>query len=93
MKMIGDVPWSKMNCDTDIGRALKRAYELMNIPHWPLKRGVGHRRRRRRGGGYWPAYLFGNGEVGEKVSRSRACRSSGAAPATAAARTRPTSTT
>ena len=33
MKLIGDVPWAKMNADNEIGRALKRTYEVMNIPH------------------------------------------------------------
>lgn len=68
IKVIGDVPWAKMNTDHDAGRALKRAYEVMNIPHgtlrenWSIGGGGGA------AGGYWPAYLFGNGEVGEKVS-------------------------
>ncbi|MCC7181797.1 MAG: M20/M25/M40 family metallo-hydrolase [Acidobacteria bacterium] len=68
IKVIGDVPWAKMNTDHDAGRALKRAYEVMNIPHgtlrenWSIGGGGGS------AGGYWPAYLFGNGEVGEKVS-------------------------
>jgi acetylornithine deacetylase/succinyl-diaminopimelate desuccinylase-like protein len=68
IKVIGDVPWAKMNTDHEAGRALKRAYEIMNIPHgdlradWSIGGGGGA------AGGYWPAYLFGYGEVGEKVS-------------------------
>jgi len=68
VKMIGDVPWAKMNTDHEAGRALKRAYEVMNIPHGPLKADWGIGGGGAAAGGYWPAYLFGNGEVGEKVS-------------------------
>jgi acetylornithine deacetylase/succinyl-diaminopimelate desuccinylase-like protein len=68
VKMIGDVPWAKMNTDHDAGRALKRAYEVMNIPHGALKEEWGIGGGGAAAGGYWPAYLFGNGEVGEKVS-------------------------
>jgi len=63
------VPWAKMSADSDIGRAMKRTYELMNIPHgeprteWSIGGGAGSA-----AGGYWPAYMFGNGEVGEKIS-------------------------
>ena len=68
VKMIGDVPWAKMSADTDLGRAMKRTYEIMNIAHgeprkeWSIGGGGGA------AGGYWPAYMFGNGEVGEKIS-------------------------
>ncbi len=68
VKLIGDVPWAKMSADSDLGRAMKRAYELMNIPHgepraeWSIGGGGAG------AGGYWPAYMFGNGEVGEKIS-------------------------
>lgn len=68
VNMIGDVPWAKMRADTDIGRAMKRTYEVMNIPHgepraaWSIGGGGAA------AGGYWPAYMFGNGEVGEKIS-------------------------
>jgi acetylornithine deacetylase/succinyl-diaminopimelate desuccinylase-like protein len=67
MKVIGDVPWAKMRSDTEAGRALKRTYEIMNIPHgelrsdWSIGGGSG-------AGGYWPAYMFGDGEVGERIS-------------------------
>ena len=69
MKIIGDVPWAKMKSNTDIGRALKRTYEVMNIPHgelsdeWSIVSFGGGA-----AGGYWPAYMFGDGEVGEKIS-------------------------
>jgi acetylornithine deacetylase/succinyl-diaminopimelate desuccinylase-like protein len=68
VKMIGDVPWAKMNTDHEAGRALKRAYEVMNIPHGELRSEYGIAGGGGAAGGYWPAYLFGNGEVGEKVS-------------------------
>jgi acetylornithine deacetylase/succinyl-diaminopimelate desuccinylase-like protein len=67
VKLIGDVPWAKMNSANEAGQALKRAYEVMNIPHgelrseWAISGGSG-------AGGYWPAYMFGNGESGEKIS-------------------------
>ena len=68
VKLIGDVPWAKMNSDTDLGRSMKRVYEIMNINHgelrgdWSIGGGGGA------AGGYWPAYMFGYGEVGEKIS-------------------------
>jgi acetylornithine deacetylase/succinyl-diaminopimelate desuccinylase-like protein len=62
LKVIGDVPWSKMSYDTDIARAMTQAYEQFNIPHsqpadYPSILG-----------GYWPSYLFSNQEVGERVA-------------------------
>ena len=68
VKMIGDVPWAKMRDDTDIGRALKRTYEVMNIPHGELRAEWSIGGGGAAAGGYWPAYMFGNGEVGEKIS-------------------------
>ena len=68
VNLVGDVPWAKMNADHEIGRALQRTYEIMNIPHgepradWSIGGGGAA------AGGYWPAYMFGNGEVGEKIS-------------------------
>jgi acetylornithine deacetylase/succinyl-diaminopimelate desuccinylase-like protein len=63
VKLIGDVPWAKMNFDSDVARALKRSYEVMNIPH-----GEPRESESIAAGGYWPAYMFGNGPVGEKIS-------------------------
>jgi acetylornithine deacetylase/succinyl-diaminopimelate desuccinylase-like protein len=62
LKVIGDVPWSKMSYDTDIARAMTQMYDQFNIPHskpsdTPTILG-----------GYWPAYLFSNQEVGERVA-------------------------
>ena len=68
VKLIGDVPWAKMSADSDLGRAMQRTFEIMNIPHgeprkdWSIGGGGAG------AGGYWPAYMFGNGEVGEKIS-------------------------
>ena len=40
----------------------------MSIPHGALKDEWGIGGGGAAAGGYWPAYLFGNGDVGEKVS-------------------------
>lgn len=63
VKLIGDVPWAKMSFDSDVARALKRSYEVMNISH-----GEPRESESIAAGGYWPAYMFGNGPVGEKIS-------------------------
>jgi len=62
LKIIGDVPWSKMAYDTDIARAMTQMYDQFNIPHsqpslTPTILG-----------GYWPAYLFSDQEVGQKIA-------------------------
>jgi acetylornithine deacetylase/succinyl-diaminopimelate desuccinylase-like protein len=62
MKVIGDVPWSKMSYDTDIAKAMTMAYEQFNIPHGQPATYASIL------GGYWPAYLFSNQEVGMKVA-------------------------
>jgi acetylornithine deacetylase/succinyl-diaminopimelate desuccinylase-like protein len=62
MKVIGDVPWSKMSYDTDIARAMTQAYEQSNIPHSEPAHYASIL------GGYWPAYLFSNQEVGQRVA-------------------------
>ncbi|MGH9220116.1 MAG: M20/M25/M40 family metallo-hydrolase [Vicinamibacterales bacterium] len=68
VKLIGDVPWAKMSADSDLGRAMQRTYQIMNIAHseprkeWSIGGGGAG------AGGYWPAYMFGHGEVGEKIS-------------------------
>jgi acetylornithine deacetylase/succinyl-diaminopimelate desuccinylase-like protein len=68
VKLIGDVPWAKMNSDNAIGQALKRAYEVMNIPHGELNKEYEIGGAGAAAGGYWPAYMFGNGEVGEDIA-------------------------
>ncbi len=62
MHLVGDVPWSKMSYDTDIARAMTQAYETFNIPHSQPANYASIL------GGYWPAYLFSNQEVGQKVA-------------------------
>ena len=62
LKIIGDVPWSKMSYDTDIARAMTQAYEQFNIPHGEPANYASIL------GGYWPAYLFSNKEVGQRVA-------------------------
>ena len=62
LKIIGDVPWSKMSYDTDIARAMTQMYDQFNIPHsQPSQTSTIL-------GGYWPAYLFSNQEVGQKIA-------------------------
>jgi len=68
VKLIGDVPWAKMNADNEIGQALKRTYEVMNISHGEPTGEFEIGGAGAAAGGYWPAYMFGNGEVGEKIS-------------------------
>ncbi len=68
VKMIGDVPWALMNSANDIGNALKRTYEVMNISHSELRADWSIGGGGAAAGGYWPAYMFGNGQVGEKIS-------------------------
>ena len=68
VKIIGDVPWALMNSDNEIGRAMQRTYEIMGIPHAPVRADWGIGGGGAAAGGYWPAYMFGNGEVGEKIS-------------------------
>jgi acetylornithine deacetylase/succinyl-diaminopimelate desuccinylase-like protein len=68
VKLIGDVPWALMNSANDIGNALKRTYEVMNISHSELRADWSIGGGGAAAGGYWPAYMFGNGQVGEKIS-------------------------
>jgi acetylornithine deacetylase/succinyl-diaminopimelate desuccinylase-like protein len=62
LKVVGDVPWSKMSYDTEIGRAMNRTYEIFDIPHGQPADYSSIL------GGYWPAYLFSNEEVGMRVA-------------------------
>jgi acetylornithine deacetylase/succinyl-diaminopimelate desuccinylase-like protein len=62
VKLIGDVPWSKMSYDTDIARAISKTYDEFSIAHSQPPQGETIL------GGYWPAYLFSNSKVGEKVA-------------------------
>ena len=63
IKLIGDVPWAKMGYDTDIAHAIERMYDNFAIPYSmpsPVDTIVA--------GGYWPAYLFANGKVGQRLA-------------------------
>jgi acetylornithine deacetylase/succinyl-diaminopimelate desuccinylase-like protein len=81
IKLIGDVPWSRgSSANTDISNAHKKASEMLGLgegnanpffmaSHYnhlgedkPL--GVAEAEAT---GGYWPSYLFADGEVGQKV--------------------------
>jgi len=62
VKLIGDVPWAKMAYDTDIARAITQTFDEFGIPYAqpsPQETILG---------GYWPAYLFSNQSVGERVA-------------------------
>jgi acetylornithine deacetylase/succinyl-diaminopimelate desuccinylase-like protein len=63
LKIIGDVPWAKMSYNTDIAHALEDTYDMFHIPYG--KKGSNPSIL----GGYWPAYLFGNEQVGQRVSK------------------------
>jgi acetylornithine deacetylase/succinyl-diaminopimelate desuccinylase-like protein len=80
IKLIGDVPWSRgSSYDTDITNAHKKAADMLGLgadanpmmmaAHYnhlgdekPL--GVAEAEAT---GGYWPSYLFSDGEVGQKI--------------------------
>ncbi len=61
LKLIGDVPWSKMNYNTDIQHAADAMYGTFGVPVRPRAEGASIL------GGYWPSYLFSNQVVGQKV--------------------------
>jgi acetylornithine deacetylase/succinyl-diaminopimelate desuccinylase-like protein len=56
LKLIGDVPWSKMRYDTDIAQSLRTAYDIFGISYTEPAANESIL------GGYWPAYLFVNDE-------------------------------
>ena len=56
LKLIGDVPWSKMRYDTDIADALRTSYDIFGINYTEPAANESIL------GGYWPAYLFVNDE-------------------------------
>jgi hypothetical protein len=62
LKLIGDVPWSKMSYDTEIAHAVNTTYEIFDIKHGKPANYSSIL------GGYWPAYLFSNEEVGMRVA-------------------------
>jgi acetylornithine deacetylase/succinyl-diaminopimelate desuccinylase-like protein len=62
MKLIGDVPWSKMEYNTDIANAVAATFDEFGIKHEALTPEATIL------GGYWPAYLFSNSQVGQRVA-------------------------
>jgi len=79
LKLIGDVPWSRgSSMDTDItngrikGNDHMVAVELANARSGSLTAAAkiampSNEFEEEPTGGYWPSYLFGDGEVGQKV--------------------------
>jgi len=63
LKVIGDVPWSKMSYDSDIARAIEATFDAFHIPY-----ATPAPHESILAGGYWPSYLFSNGEVGQRVA-------------------------
>lgn len=81
IKLIGDVPWSRGSSpNTDISNAHRRAAELLGLKqdnngpfmmashynHLGTEKELGVAETEATGG-YWPSYLFADGEVGQKV--------------------------
>jgi acetylornithine deacetylase/succinyl-diaminopimelate desuccinylase-like protein len=54
LKLIGDVPWSKMWYDTEVADALRTTYDIFGISYTTPSTEESIL------GGYWPAYLFVN---------------------------------
>jgi acetylornithine deacetylase/succinyl-diaminopimelate desuccinylase-like protein len=82
MKLIGDVPWSRGSSrDTDISHAHQKASQIMTslgLANPPAAQAVQTTAsvnpnvlfspdEAEMMGGYWPSYLFADGEVGQKV--------------------------
>ncbi len=61
IKIIGDMPWSKMRYDTDIAKALMDTYDLFHISHSkpPENESIL--------GGAWPGYLFTDEQSPKKI--------------------------
>jgi acetylornithine deacetylase/succinyl-diaminopimelate desuccinylase-like protein len=80
IKLIGDVPWSRgSSANTDISKAHKKASEMLGLSgddnrfmmashynHLGEYKALGVAEAEATGG-YWPSYLFADGEVGQKV--------------------------
>ena len=83
MKLIGDVPWSRGSSrDTDISHAHQKAAETMtalglananpaaaqtSAANYSSPNLLFSKDEAEMTGGYWPSYLFADGEVGQKV--------------------------
>lgn len=52
LKVIGDVPWSKMTYDTDVAKALMTTYDIFKVPYTEPADEASIL------GPYWPAYMF-----------------------------------
>jgi acetylornithine deacetylase/succinyl-diaminopimelate desuccinylase-like protein len=74
LKIIGDVPWSKMSYDTDIARSIESMYDTFHISY-----ATPAPNESILAGGYWPSYLFSNGTVGQRVAEVRMPIAGGAA--------------
>ena len=61
IKLIGDVPWAKMSYNTDIAKAIEQTFDNFGIPY------AAPSDTETILGGYWPAYLFSNQAVGQRV--------------------------
>ncbi len=61
VRLIGDVPWAKMGYDNDLAKAVAATFDDFGINHEPTTA------EETILGGYWPAYLFSNAEVGQRV--------------------------
>jgi acetylornithine deacetylase/succinyl-diaminopimelate desuccinylase-like protein len=62
VKLIGDVPWAKMRYNTDIAAAVASTFDEFGIKYekpTPEETILG---------GYWPAYLFADSAVGQRVA-------------------------
>jgi acetylornithine deacetylase/succinyl-diaminopimelate desuccinylase-like protein len=67
MKVIGNVPWSITVADNNIDRAGERMYDAFGVTGRQMY-AANHVQDTQDTGGYWPAYLFNKGKVGERVA-------------------------
>ncbi len=63
MKLIGDVPWAKMDGNNEISHAVDTMYDQFAVGREGRIEGESILN-----GGYWPAYLFTNGPTGQKLN-------------------------
>ncbi len=63
VKLIGDVPWAKMDGNNDIAHAVDLMYDQFAVGREGRVQGESILN-----GGYWPAYLFTNGPTGQKLN-------------------------
>ena len=53
MNVVGNIPWSRVNYDTEIVRAMTKTYEIFNIPYTPPPATESMLLA-----GFWPSYLW-----------------------------------